>query len=525
MIHLHRLIEPQTSGDGSKTAFISGKDHFDYRETDRITKELAGHLSDQTGERDLLALWMPNSPELVFAYLAAFRAYRVPMPIHFGSTIPEVSGMLANAGAKHLIVAGGLAEKEAEEWFAGTSIEKLWTLENYRLKLLAERGEKHAPARRKEGIGQNTCLILHTSGSSGQSKGVVLSRKSISHVIEGRVATACICYDSFAVVASSLSHSVGLYQVLALLSQGASFELLSGYDYDRMARSINEHHPSHLIMVVSAFSQLLEHPDINESSFRNIVFASVGADRVTRKVQNKYRALTGEFLSVSYGMTEYSWILVNTEKNPEHILALGRPTKSTRVELRDSNGNIVPQGSTGEIFVRGGNTMQGYLNRSDLDNLTIRDGWIRSGDLAYQDESGSYWFVGRTTDLIVLSSGDNVSPAEIENEILAFPGINDCIVISMHDEKLDSEVSWAFMTCDKVRCTPDDADKIMKYLRSRLSDYKLPSRLFFLDKLPTGISGKLSRKKMKQWCIRNMAELKRCFPSPRLSAHDKRDFQ
>jgi long-chain acyl-CoA synthetase len=209
-------------------------------------------------------------------------------------------------------------------------------------------------------------------------------------------------------------------------------------------------------------------------------------------------------------MTELSWILVNKEQDPDHCLALGRPTTGTCVELRDEKGRIVPQGSTGEIFARSRKSMQGYLNPSTLNAAAMEDGWVRSGDLAYEDEQGLYWFVGRTTDLIVLSSGDNVSPLEIEQEILALPGVADCIVIGMKNDELDSEVPWAFITQEKPQGSPIDPGHVLECLKTRLSDYKIPQKLYFLDELPRGVSGKLSRKEMKQWCIGNFSGLEEC---------------
>jgi long-chain acyl-CoA synthetase len=502
-----QLINAQVSRDESKTAFIFQDTAFSYQQVDQITEKIAAQFLAQFEPYELLALWLPNNPEIIFAYIASFKTNVVPMPMHFGSRVSEVSKNLSRANVRHLVVAGELKGRLTEEALAQTQVEKVWCLEGCHLKLLFECSGKPVCVDRANDVGRDAGLVLHTSGSSGLPKGVVLSRESLSRIIEDRVTTTNMRNDSFAVVASSLSHSVGLYQVLALLSQGAGFVLLSGYDSDLMVKSINERCPSHLVMVVSAFRQILDHPDINAHAFHNIVFASVGADRVTQKVQDKFRALTGKSLSVSYGMTELSWILVNKEQHPEQCLALGRPTTGTRVELRDEKGRIVPQGSTGEIFAHSRKSMLGYLNQSTLNSAVMEDGWIRSGDLAYKDEQGLYWFAGRATDLIVLSSGDNVSPLEVEQEILTLPGVTDCIVLGMKNDELDSEVPWAFITHEKSHRSAINPGRVLEHLETRLSDYKIPQKLYFLDELPRGVSGKLSRKEMRQWCIGNLSRL------------------
>lgn len=139
--------------------------------------------------------------------------------------------------------------------------------------------------------------------------------------------------------------------------------------------------------------------------------------------------------------------------------------------------------------------MRGYLNDPLLTKQTIVDHWMRSGDLAYQDSDGVYWFAGRKKDLIVLRSGDTVSPLEIERAILQLPEIKDCIVVGIQSRDW-SEKPWAFLTINDDAVTEQH---ISDFLKKQLSDFKLPTRYIFLDHLPCGSSGKISRKTLRQW--------------------------
>ena len=248
-------------------------------------------------------------------------------------------------------------------------------------------------------------------------------------------------------------------------------------------------------MVVDAFDRLLHHPSITPASFARLAFASVGADRVTARIQHRFLALTGRPLRVSYGLTESSWALINPGDDPVTCLALGRPCPGIAVKLIDSDEREVLAGEVGELCIRSPRTMVGYLHDEALTRSAFtEDGWLRSGDLAYQDVDGCFWFAGRKKHLIVLSSGDNVSPLEVENVILSHPAVSNCAVVGMATPH-GSEVPWAAVT--RTDETLSEAS-LEAFLRERISDYKIPQRIVFVAKIPVGRSGKVHREEAKR---------------------------
>jgi long-chain acyl-CoA synthetase len=280
---------------------------------------------------------------------------------------------------------------------------------------------------------------------------------------------------------------VGLYQSLALLAAGARIVLLDSYDIEPLVQAVNEHHPSHLILVVSAFDQLLHHPQLQPDALRRLCFAAAGADRLTPRVQQRFAALTGTALRASYGLSESSWALVNDGKRADKTLALGRPCPQVSIELRRADGSCVSPGETGEIHIRSPRTLLGYLNDPQLTARVLRDGWLATGDLGYQDADGYYWFAGRSKDLIVLASGDNVSPVEVEEVLRSHPAVNACMVTARAQN--GSPVPWAFVVAN----APITARALHDFLAERLSDFKLPAAIDLVDELPLGPSGKIQR--------------------------------
>jgi long-chain acyl-CoA synthetase len=206
-------------------------------------------------------------------------------------------------------------------------------------------------------------------------------------------------------------------------------------------------------------------------------------------VQRRFIALTGRPLRVTYGLTESSWALVNPGDRLDKSLALGTPSPGVEVRLRDPQGRDVPPGRVGEIHIRSPRTMLGYLHDERLTRESLVEGWLASGDLASRDDEGWYWFAGRKKNLIVLPSGDNVSPVEVEDALLCHPGIAGCAVVGVETPE-GGEAPWALVVRHDHRLSEAAA---LAFLREHLSDHKLPRRIVFLSELPVGLTGKLER--------------------------------
>ncbi|OGT75678.1 MAG: hypothetical protein A2W76_03500 [Gammaproteobacteria bacterium RIFCSPLOWO2_12_47_11] len=424
------------------------------------------------------------------------------MPMHQGMKWSELQNILDYTQAKYLITSQKLIKPHSAD-IAASELEQVYVVEPDNLQkpfvdyaeLLKSSSNFETPAI----LSDSPAFVLLTSGSDGQPKAVKLSHANLAHILAYRHIHTRLTLDSISVVASCLTQSVGLYQSLALLAVGATQVLLESYDIDQMADCVNRYKPTHLIMTIDAFDKLLHHPDITENSLSNITFAAAGADRITPRLQDRFIVLTDRPLWITYGLTESSWALVNKGDRLDKCLSLGKPCPGIEIKLTGDDGQEVSVDTVGEIFIRSPRTMLGYLHDENLTRNTLMDGWLSSGDLAYKDADGYFWFAGRKKNIIVLNTGDNVSPVEIENIILDHPDITNCVVTGKKD--IDgSYVPWAYVTCRSQSLTEAVLDA---YLRERISDHKIPRRIIILSELPIGLTGKVHRTNDQNYSVGN----------------------
>ncbi len=449
----------------------------------REIKRFAQFLKENLPARELLAILLPNCPELLSVCMACWQAGIVPVPVNTQMKWPEVQQLLNHARIRSVVTTRSVVAAPAGD-FAGTPVE--WICYAGSGALTVETGNA-GPGAQSPPLPDDLGLVLHTSGTTGRPRGVMLSRANLNHIIDDRLVQTGLGGDSLLVAASCLTQSVGLYQCLALVAAGGTLVLLRSYAVDELAETVNRRLPTHLIMVVDAFDRLLHHPKITNRSLSRLAFAAVGADRVTARVQDRFITLTGRSMCTTYGLTESSWALINPGDRIDKRLSLGKANSGVDIRLQASSGSEVAAGEVGEIHIRSPRTMIGYLHDADGTRAVLRDGWLASGDLAWRDGDGWYWFAGRSKNVIVLSSGDVVAPVEIEDLLRGYPGVSGCCVLGL--TAVDgSEVPWAFVAGSGVAALESD---LYALLRERISDYKIPRRMVFLDELPVGAGGKI----------------------------------
>lgn len=485
------LLAGRLEGDQEKVLLIHQGRTYTRGELAGHADRLAAELSANLRSGDMLAIWLPNSPQLLILYLACFQRGIVPMPLNPGLKLPELTQLLRHSGARGLITTPEMGVAHARLFT--TLVRRVWTVSRMDMLLRDTSdpacGEASGDSSSvSNNASERPVLVLNTSGSSGLPKAVVLSYRAVHHNLTYRLAYCELTDTSISVVASCMAQSVGLYQCLALLGAGAMTVLLQSYDIPQLIESINHYRPTHLIMVVSAFDLLLHDTRITSESLQCVRFAAAGADCVTPRVQQRFIALTNRTLRSSYGLCESSWALVNDGKHADTGLALGKPCPDVEIRLLRSNGSNVSVGEVGQIYIKSRRNMLGYLNDEITTDAALVDGWLATGDLAYEDNDGYFWFAGRSKDLIILSSGDNVSPTEVENVLCSHPAVSACMVVK-RPTAAGSEVPWALVVSKR----PVSTQTLRDFMHQRLSDFKVPEGIEFVTELPVGLSGKIQR--------------------------------
>jgi long-chain acyl-CoA synthetase len=210
-------------------------------------------------------------------------------------------------------------------------------------------------------------------------------------------------------------------------------------------------------------------------------------------VLNDFEKTFDAIILEGYGLSETSPVTTfnhpDAERRPGSI---GTPIEGVQVRLVDENGNVVPSGSPGELQVKGPNVMKGYWNLPEATDAAIIDGWFATGDIAVVDEDGYYWIVDRKKDLII-RGGYNVYPREIEEVLHEHPAVAQVAVIGIPHDSLGEEVGAAVVLKADAAAEPDE---LRQFVKGRVAAYKYPRRIWFVDSLPTGPTGKLLRREV-----------------------------
>ena len=245
--------------------------------------------------------------------------------------------------------------------------------------------------------------------------------------------------------------------------------------------------------VNTLFNALINHKDFTSVDFSTLRISAGGGMAVQRAVAEKWEKVTGCFLAEGYGMTEASPVVTfNPINGTGRIGTIGIPVSSTDVRVVDSEGNILPPGQAGEIQVKGPQVMKGYYNRPDATSSTIVDEWLCTGDIGLMSEDGFFQIVDRKKDMILVS-GFNVYPNEIEDVVAKHPKVLEVAAIGVPHEKSGEVVKVFVVKKDKSL----NKDELIAYCRENLTGYKVPKEVEFRNDLPKTNVGKILRRVLK----------------------------
>ncbi len=499
---LHHAFEDAVSHLPARIAVVCGPARYSYEEIGRMTDRLAGFLQAHGVRRgDRVALLLPNGLEMVVGIFAALKAGAVFMPIGPSTKAAKIRYLLDDSEPTCLIAHGSLSGEWREPASACSS-----------LRCVIEAGGKAGKgafgwdaaldfagaADPVPCIDQDLAAILYTSGSTGEPKGVMLThlnmisaRRSISSYLGLRPDDVILC-------ALPLSFDYGLYQVLMAFALGATVVLESSFAYplailDTMANERVTVFPG----VPTIFALLLAQGNFERFDLRalRIVTNTAAALPEARIGEIRDRFPQARLFSM-YGLTECKRVTyLPPEELDKRPASVGRGMPNEEVYLVDEDGKRLPNGSTGELVIRGSNVMRGYWRKPAETAERLKPGKIpgelvlHSGDLFRTDAEGFLYFVGRKDD-IIKSRGEKVSPREVENVLCKLEGILDAAVIGVADSILGQAVG-AFVAL-RPGATLTERD-VLKHCAMSLETFMVPKYVVFLQALPKTSNGKVDK--------------------------------
>jgi long-chain acyl-CoA synthetase len=301
------------------------------------------------------------------------------------------------------------------------------------------------------------------------------------------VAFGGIRSDDIIQVAEPQVHVSGFIASLTVLLGGGTVVLLDTYEEARYVAAMRRWHPTLICTHDDVLAKLSHWPDIRSEDFSSLRGAYTGGERVPEDLRTRFRALSGLAMQVGYGLTEAIWLTLCPEPKAGADECLGRPIDGVALRVADADGHQLPDGEVGELLVQGPMVMRGYWRDPDQTTKALEGGWLRTGDSGWRDTDGDFWFTARLKELIVRNTS-KISPGEVEAALDAHASVSASGVVGVPDRD-EGEVPIAFVVLEPGR-TANEAE-LLAFLQTRIAEYKIPTRVHFVEDLPLTRSGKL----------------------------------
>ena len=525
------LFQQSVAQYHDRPAFSNLGKVLSYADVDRLTQQFAAYLIHGAGLKagDRIALMMPNLLQYPIALFGALRAGLVVVNTNPLYTDRELEHQLKDSGATAIVILANFAHT-LEDVMDEVGIKTIITTEigdllgfpkallvnavvKYVKKLVpAFQLPEATPFNQALAIGkqhvahfkdayphhEDAAFLQYTGGTTGVAKGAVLThRNMIANMLQAEAWTTADLVAGKEIFITALP----LYHVFALtanamfaLKMGAKNVLITNpRDFPAFIKDL-AHEPFTFITGVNTlYNALLNQPNISKVDFSRLKIALGGGMAVQKSVAERWKALTGMTLLEAYGLTETSpAVCINPVDLTDYNGMIGLPIPSTDVSIRDLDGNELEVGEAGELWVRGPQVMQGYWQRPDETANVMSGDWLRTGDVAVMNERGFIKLVDRLKDM-VLVSGFNVYPNEVEDVLASHPKVLEAGVIGIKDEH-SGEVVKAFVVKKDDRLT---LEELTAYCRHELSAYKCPKQIVFVTALPKSNVGKILRKELR----------------------------
>jgi long-chain acyl-CoA synthetase len=476
-----------------RVAIRLGDDTLTYRDLDDASARVAGLLAARgLGPGAPVGIMLPNVPEFAVVYYGVLREGGVVVPMNPLLKAREVSYYLGDSGAS-VIFAWHVAGEEVELGAKQVDAEAILVDPAVFGDLLA------TPTPAPQVIDRapdDTAVILYTSGTTGRPKGAELTH---ANLIKNAEVTGQdllqIGPDDVIFGGLPLFHSFGQTCTLnTAIAAGASLTVLPRFEPAQALRMLAEHHATVFAGVPTMYSALLHVADRAGYDVSALRVCVSGGAAMPVEVLRQFEDAFGCIVLEGYGLSETSPVASfnhpDRERKPGSI---GTPIRGVEMRVVDPLGAELPQGAAGEIAIRGHNIMKGYWNKPDATAEAVDvDGWFRTGDVGRIDEEGYYFIVDRKKDLII-RGGYNIYPREIEEVLYEHPCVAEAAVVGMPHVELGEEVGAAVVLKPGTSVT---AEEVRAYVKAQVAAYKYPRRVWFVEALPKGPTGKILKREI-----------------------------
>jgi long-chain acyl-CoA synthetase len=525
---LKELLEQACARYPERAAFVQMGTELTFGRLDELTRAFAAwlqHAGLRKGDR--IAIMLPNTLQYPVAMFGALRAGLVVVNTNPLYTAPELEHQLSDSGAIAIVVLENFAHV-VQQVLEHTSVKRVLVTaagdllkfpKSYLVNFVVRHVHKRVPAWHIPGAlpftsalreghklplapvevgAEDLAFLQYTGGTTGVAKGAMLSHGNVStNVLQAEAWLGKLFHDS----AGVLITAIPLYHIFALSANCMLFArlgwknvlIINPRDLPSLIADIKRHPPNFISGVNTLFNAMLHAPGFAQIDFSNLKVTLGGGMAVQATVAERWKEATGNVLTQAWGLTETSPAACINPNNEPFNGSIGLPIPSTEIAIKDDAGNDLPLGQIGEICVRGPQVMKGYWNRPDeTAKVMLPGGWLRTGDVGRMDPRGYVYIEDRKKDMILVS-GFNVYPNEVEAAAAGCPGILEAAAVAQPDEH-SGEVVALFV----VRKDPTLTEQqIMDWCRKSLAGYKVPKHIYFRNELPKTNVGKILRRGLR----------------------------
>jgi long-chain acyl-CoA synthetase len=482
------LMRQRAAAAPDKVFLLSEADkrQFTYREFADVVRRVAGMLwAEGVRKGDVVSLLLPNSVEYVIAYFACWYIGALAGPINSLLKAQEIEYVISNSESKVLLINSGF----------------LSVLEKTDIKIIqfdnVEQVSDYHPEQTR--IDKNDeAIIIYTSGTTGKPKGCLLTHSNV--IANARQISSWLGFteaDRLLTIMPLFHMNAVSVTTMSALYAGGSTVVSPKFSASRFWQIISDYQITSFGSVATMLSMLLStYPDgvpagLNTQQLR---FAMCGSAPVPAEVMKRFEETFDCLVVEGYGLSEST--CRSTFNPPDQRRRPGSCGLPIGNEMRivDEEDRDVPEGSLGEIVLRGENILKGYYKNPDATASAFRNGWFHTGDIGYRDADGFYYIVDRKSDMII-RGGENIYPREIDEVLYQHPGVAAAAVVGVPDDLYGEEVAAAIVLKNGAKISEPE---VIEFCKAHLADYKCPKTVHFVDDIPKGPTGKLLKRELAQ---------------------------
>ncbi len=518
------LVRWAADEHGDAEAVVDDGTRLDFTEVaERVDRAGRAMIAAGVEPGDRVAVWAPNCWEWIPAALGALSAGGTLVPLNTRYRSREAGWILGRSEARMLVTVTGFLDTDYVRLLEEADDPDLPDLEHIvvlrgQAPDQARLGDRSVPVSTWDGfldgaddVGPDRleerlaaqdpgsiCDVMFTSGTTGRPKGVQVTHRQSLRVFDTWSRIVGLEAGDRYLVVNPFFHTFGYKAgILASLMRGATIIPHAVFDADTVLRRIGEEQVTMLPGPPALYQSILNHESLDDHDISTLRLAVTGAASIpVSLIEEMEEDLGFETVLTAYGLTEATGTVTMCRRgdDPETIATTsGCAIPGTEVRTVDDDGDDVAVGEPGEVWVRGYNVMQGYLDPEETAEAITGDGWLRTGDIGVLDEHGYLDITDRKKDMFTVG-GFNAYPAEIENDLVEHPDISQAAVVGMPHERL-GEVGCAFVI-PAVDRQPDQ-DGIISWARERMANFKVPRHVEVVDELPTNASGKVLKHELR----------------------------